>query len=352
MLISPVCHSDGPGGAERYLSLLFGRLAAHGHDVHLIGDVPGWPFAETDVAFSPKWSRRTRPRDVIRLPAERRAVARVADALGPGLFHAQFKREQIAFTGLLADRAPVVWTEHGRFPDGRFGQVLAGAYRRAARRVSAIICVSAGVAEQIAAIVGPSVALEVIPNAIDTEAVRPPSADERTSARAALDLPPDATVVAWVGRLAAGKRPDLAVRAGAELDGVLLMAGSGPGLESLAREADAAGVRLLGHLTDPGVVYRAADAFLFTSSGRGEGLPYSVLEAAAHDLPIVVNAGAGLAEELRGAAVTVVDDSAAALADALAGAASRGESRAWAIEHDLVPWAARHAELFASLARV
>lgn len=349
VLISPVCHSDGAGGAERYLALLFPLLVEHGYRAHLIGSVPTWSLPETRVAFTPKWSQRSMLTSLPHLPAERRAVAKVADELQPDLFHAQFKREQIGLTDVLARRAPVAWTEHGHFPGGRLEMGLAAAYRLASRRVGAIICVSRAVAEQVGGIVGSSVRVEVVPNAIDTTTMQPATSEERAAARAQLNVPTDARVVAWVGRLAEGKQPLLAAQTGYRLDGVMLMAGSGPLSAEMEALADGGTVRVLGHLADPSVVYRAADVFLFTSNGRGEGYPYSLLEAAAHDLPIVVNAGAGIGDELRGAAVMVAEDSPQALAEALIAASSGGESRAWACENDLGPWAARHAEIFGSL---
>lgn len=349
VLISPVCQSDGAGGAERYLTLLYTSLCEQGHRAHLIGSVPDWPLPATPVAFTPKWSRRSTLRQLVHISAERRAVGAVADELQADLFHAQFKREQIGLTDVLARRAPVIWTEHGQFPGGRLENGLAAAYRLASRRVGAIICVSRTVAEQVGGIVGSSVRVEVVPNAIDTTTVHPATSEERAAARAQLNVPVDARVVAWVGRLAEGKQPVLAAQAGYRLDGVMLIAGSGPLSAQMEAFADGASVRVLGHLADPSVVYRAADVFLFTSNGRGEGYPYSLLEAAAYDLPIVVNAGAGIGAELRGAAVAVAEDTPQALAEALMAATSRGESRAWACGHDLVAWAARHAEIFGSL---
>lgn len=331
------------------MNLLFPRLVEHGHRAHLIGSVPDWPLPATAVAFTPKWSRRSIISSLPRLPAERRAVAAVADELHPGLFHAQFKREQIGLTDVLARRAPVAWTEHGRFPGGRLGRAMAGGYRLASRRVGVIVCVSRAVAEDVGGIVGSRVPIEVVPNAIDTSTVRPPTAQQRAAARARLGVDADARMVAWIGRLHESKRPLLAAEAGAHLDGVMLMAGSGPLSAELTARVDGVTVRAVGHLADPSIVYRAADAFLFTSNGASEGFPYSLLEAAAHDLPIVANAGAGIQEELCGAAVTIVDDSAQALAGALMAAASRGESRSWACRHDLTQWATRHAEIFGSL---
>ncbi|MFI9275455.1 glycosyltransferase family 4 protein [Kitasatospora sp. NPDC052896] len=108
------------------------------------------------------------------------------------------------------------------------------------------------------------------------------NAADRRAARASLGLPPYGPLVAWVGALDAGRRPDLAVRVAAGVPGVhLALAGSGP----LAVPA-APGVTLLGELPDPATLYRAADALLLTSApGAGAGLPGVLIEAALAGLP-------------------------------------------------------------------
>src|SRR4051794_26885115 len=166
MRLVPVCHAHVLGGAERYLNLLYPRLRERGHQGHLVGSVPGWTevtgLPSTAVAFSPKWGGRATARRLPHLPRERRAVAAAIRDLRADLFHAQFKREQVGLTDLLARQAPVIWTEHGRFPTGTGARALAAGYRQAARKVGAIICVSRAVADELRGIVGPRVRIEVV----------------------------------------------------------------------------------------------------------------------------------------------------------------------------------------------
>lgn len=352
MLIAPVSHSTSAGGAERWMNLLFPRMVDRGDQVHLLGQIPGWVLPQTAIPFTPKWSRRTTLKGLPRLPAERCAVAAAADRLHPDVFHAQFKREQIGLSDILGRRAPVIWTEHGRFPAGRGSKPLRIGYQRASKHISDLVCVSQAVADEMAGIVGRHVRIEVVPNAIDTTRIRPTPPEQRAAARERLGVPADARVVAWVGRMEAAKLPLLAARAGALIDGVTLLAGGGALWEEVASAVAQTNVRALGPLREPSIVYEAADVFLFTSTGEGEGLPFSLLEASARDLPIVVNESSGMAGELNGAAVTVADDDPRTLAAALESAKpSGGSSRAWAVAHDLEPWTERLAAIFAAALR-
>ncbi len=140
------------------------------------------------------------------------------------LFHAQYKREQILLTPSLARMAPVVWTEHGRFVRGAVGRALAAAYRRSARHVHTIICVSHGVRDDLAEICGSrEPRLVVIPNPVDVHRFRPPDEEERRAARRELGIAQGARpVVAVVSRVHPAKRIDLAVEAIKRLDGPTL----------------------------------------------------------------------------------------------------------------------------------
>lgn len=354
-----VCHSVIAGGAERYLTNLYGRLARRGHEPQLVGTVPGWAesgLPSRSVPLGPKWDGRSVLLRLPRVPAERRAVARVAATVSASLFHVQFKREQIALTSALAEHAPVVWTEHGRFTTGIEGRLYAEGYRRAARAVSVIVCVSELVARDVREIVGPSVRVEVIHNAIDTGAVSPPSPAERRAARAELDIPVGEPVMAWVGQVHRGKLPLLAADAADRFAGTTVMAGDG----ELARELSTATagnprVRYIGYQSDPSRLFRAADLFLFTSAGRNEGLPTnSMLEAAAHGLPVVANRGSGFGAEAEAVGGLLADDAPEALAAAAARVVSELADRSaaalgWARDHDMEPWASAHEELFLSL---
>lgn len=354
-----VCHSTIAGGAERYLTNLYGRLARRGHEPQLLGSVPGWAESGLPVhpiPLGPKWNGRSALLRLPRVPAERRAVARAAGSAAASLFHVQFKREQIALTSVLAEHAPVIWTEHGRFTTGFEGRLYAEGYRRAARAVSAIVCVSDLVARDVREIVGPNVRVEVIHNAIDTSVVTPPSPAERRAARAELDIPAGEPVIAWVGQVHHGKLPLLAAGAAARFAGTTVLAGDG----ELAGELSAATagnrrVRYVGYQPDPGRLLRAADLFLFTSAGRNEGLPTnSMLEAAAHGLPVVANRGSGFGAEAEAVGGLLADDDPDALAAAATTVASELSNRSatalrWARAHDLEPWAGAHEALFRSL---
>ncbi len=187
--VAVVAHSDKPGGAERYLVELYREASSP----ILLGQLPGWNEAGLParrVELSPKWSRSTIFGGVMKLPAERRRVLRAVAAEPIDYFHLQFKREQVGFSRELSRIAPVVWTEHGRFIRGPQGALLARAYRRASRHVSGIVCVSETVAKSLAAIVHPSVQLEVIENGVSLEGFRPASEGTKALARRRLGLPP------------------------------------------------------------------------------------------------------------------------------------------------------------------
>ena len=131
--------------------------------------------------------------------------------------------------------------------------------------------------------------LVVIPSGVPAAANQPADAPARDSARQALGIPAEASVVAMVGALSKEKQPALAIEAVATLDGVhLVVAGDGPLRDELTALADrrAPGrVHFLGSLRDPSPAYDAADALVLPS--RTEGLPGVLIEAGLRALPAV-----------------------------------------------------------------
>lgn len=132
----------------------------------------------------------------------------------------------------------------------------------------------------------------------------PPAADaaERAGFRSRHRLQ-NFTVLA-LGRLVPIKGLDNAIRAAAGSGMTLVIAGEGPErgrLEALARECGA-DVRFLGVISGEHkrLWLRAADAFVLPSrqlpSGRSEGLPNALLEAMAHELPVVASHLPGIAD--------------------------------------------------------
>jgi glycosyltransferase involved in cell wall biosynthesis len=352
-----VCHATADGGAEQYLRTLGVGLESLGHEVELIGNVPRWDatgLAQVPVRLTRKWSAR--PYSPVTWPAvlfERRRVDAAAVSTGADVFHLQFKREQIGFTAALAKRAPVVWTEHGAFPRGALTGVLAAWYRRAAQHTEAIICVSDEVAAEIRGIVGPGPKLLVIPNGVDTTLLQPASDAERLAARERLGVPLDGRkLVAWVSRTDTGKLPLLAAQAGEQFAGYMIMAGGGSGDQRLRRLPADGKVRFIGFQDDVSTVLHAADAFLFTSNGLENGVPYSLREAAACGLPLVINAASKLGTALSAAGAFVGEDDPASLADAMTRACSNQTevARAWAEANDSTVWLQRHAEVLSGAA--
>lgn len=288
LTIGFVSVSDTPGGAEAHTVSIGQGMRARGHDVVLYGRCPGWTEAglgHEAVRLGPKWSRRTIAPGVLRVPAERRRIAAIPTH---SMYYLQFKREQIALTGPLSRKAPVVWVEHGRWMSGAMGRVLLGAYGRAARHVARILCDSDAVADDLRAVVDPA-KLVVAPNAVDTERFAPatPAVREAMRERLLPDGLRDRTVGIIAARLHPDKRHERAVAAAIAAGTGLVVLGDGPARDALERAAGGhPDVVFLGRRDNVPDYLAATDYFLYCGSPT-EGMPTVILEAAASGLPIV-----------------------------------------------------------------
>ncbi|MGW3939087.1 glycosyltransferase [Streptomyces phaeochromogenes] len=147
----------------------------------------------------------------------------------------------------LAGVRAVVATEHSLGDSQMEGRRLTSGVRAlylASERLGrSTVAVSPTVAERLRRWGVPGPRIEVVPNGIDVARFRF-DADRRESTRRRLGLPQGAYVVGGVGRLTAGKRFEVLVRALAELpdDVWLLLVGGGPEENVLRRTAQAAGV--------------------------------------------------------------------------------------------------------------
>jgi len=108
-----------------------------------------------------------------------------------------------------------------------------------------------------------------------------------------------APVLAFVGALTTGKRPDVFIEVVSALRarGLGLRAwvcGDGPLGPSLDAPAAAAGVELLGTRHDVPELLRGADVFVFASRPTGEGMPGVLIEAGLSGLPVVATAVPGV----------------------------------------------------------
>ncbi|MFH9004723.1 glycosyltransferase [Streptomyces afghaniensis] len=184
-------------------------------------------------------------RDLAALPR----LVRLIRAGGYDLVHTHLYRACVygRFAARLAGVRAVVATEHSLGDSQMEGRRLTagvrGLYLASERLGSATVAVSPTVAERLKRWGVPAPRIEVVPNGIDLDRFRfDPERREQTRRR--LGLPEDAWVVGGVGRLTAGKRFDVLVRALTLLpdDHRLLLVGGGPEEHTLRRTAHEAGV--------------------------------------------------------------------------------------------------------------
>lgn len=177
---------------------------------------------------------------------------------------------------------------HLHLPYGSFLPRL----QRAVRRCTAVVGVAEHVVAPLRAAGGPAV--HVILNGVDRARL---AAGDASGLRAALGVPPTATVSCALGSLIHRKGLDvllrgLAVARARGADVRLLLCGEGeerPALEALAASlgvADAA--HFLGMRGDAGAVLRDA-ADLLVTSAREEALPLNVLEAQALGVAVLAS---------------------------------------------------------------
>jgi glycosyltransferase involved in cell wall biosynthesis len=167
-----------------------------------------------------------------------------------------------------------------------------------------IVCVSEPLAGALAERY-PRAKLVVIENGIDVDALR------REAARSVeLPGPRDRVRVALVGRLVPVKRVDLFLELARTLAGShsgrfsFYLIGDGPLLPSvrdyIARHGLAASVFATGFMADAAPALAAMDALCITSDH--EGLPMTVLEAMALEVPVIAHAVGGIVQALDGGA--------------------------------------------------
>ncbi len=133
--------------------------------------------------------------------------------------------------------------------------------------------------------------LEVIPNGVDLERFRPPSADERAHARGLFHLDDDARVMLFIGHEFERKGLAHAIDALAHAPTVLLLVvgGAAEPIAEATAQAERAGVRdrvlFIGPRNDLPTFFAASDVFVLPSSYESNALV--VLEALASGLPVL-----------------------------------------------------------------
>ncbi len=289
------------GGGERHVADLLRELPTHGIELGLVcppgGDLPVRAKEAGAVVFEAPISAGLTVRGM-------RAVRHAVHFFAPDIVHAHGSRAAL-FARLADPRAAerVVYTLHGIHVDKAGSAVRRVAFLALERilkgRTARFVCVCGSDVEK-----GAKLGLlardraSVVYNGVETPTPAPPGAF-----RDELGLAPDDPVALSVGRLHEQKDQRTLLNAWALVHqrmpgAVLALVGSGP-LERDVREL--AHSLNLGASTcfvrpRPDLAPAYADAGVFVLSSLWEGLPYVVLEAMGHGVPVVSTAVDGVPE--------------------------------------------------------
>lgn len=331
----------------------------------------GWEVQAvfTDVARERAWLQELREEGLAcrTVPSGRAAVARTVDELAASdeetILHTHFTAFDLAAARAARRHRHVLayWHLHSALRAGPWWWVRnAAKLRLLSRGVEEMLCVAPNILEQARARLAPAERLALVPNAIDLTRFPLASDEDRRTARRALDLPADATVILHFGWDWRRKGGDVFLEAIAALP---QRAGSGAGeliAVTVADEQPARGlagslgiaerVRILAPSDNVAQLYAAAD--VFAAPSRGEGHPFAVAEALACGVPVVASPIPGhemIASETERCRIAALEPS--AIADAIAGWIARPAAeherervaaREWVVrELDILAWSER-----------
>lgn len=324
-------YPDVKGGGPYHVHAMSRDQAAMGHDVTVVtvdGD-PEKPAVEERDGYRVV---RYRPSVTALGNDVSLGVARhLKDAAAFDVMHAHshlyFSTNLAALKRRLSD-VPLAITNHGLYsqnaPEWVFDVYLRSVGRWTFNRADVVFCYTEEDRNRVREF-GVQSDIEVVPNGIDTERFTPEGPESDL-------LDHDGPVVLFVGRLVDGKRPQDAIAAIKRVreehpEARLYLCGegalSGELKEQVANEQLEGSVRFLGQLPydEMPALYRAGDALVLPS--RAEGLPRTVLEAMACNVPVVCSDLEQVAPVIDGAGATVpvgdIEGFARALKRALSG---------------------------------
>ena len=194
---------------------------------------------------------------------------------------------------------PVVTTAHGNVSRGGRLEFYYRLDGWCYRRMRHVFAVSEDIVSYARGLRVPQDRLSLVHNAIDTQLHKRQDTVDETKRR--LGFRTDTFLVGSIARLASEKRFDVLIDAVSRLasEGIeieLLIAGDGTERERLERhigeQPDSRRFQLLGYRSDTTDLLQALDVFALTSDR--EGLPNSLLEAMAMEVPIVATRVGGI----------------------------------------------------------
>jgi glycosyltransferase involved in cell wall biosynthesis len=290
MLVIPTLDQSG---AEKQLTLLACRLAADEFDVHVVALTRGGPFAEVLARHNIRLTvlgKRWKFDPAVLWRLRRLIVSEQPDIVHSWLFAAN------AYTRLVVGRRmrprPKLIVSERCVDVWKAGWQL-WLDQRLIGRTDRLVGNSQAVADFYQTIGYRPEQVSVIANGVELPDL---SMADRTALRAELDLPAEAPVVGFVGRLAKQKRLDDLVFATALLailrpDVQFLLVGDGPERDALmkfARDINTQDqVRCIGHRSDAARLLAAMDVFWIASDFEGQS--NSLMEAMAAGLPVVAS---------------------------------------------------------------
>lgn len=332
-------YPDVKGGGPYHVHAMSRDQAAMGHDVTVltVDDDPRKPRIEerdgyTVVRYEPSISALG---NEISLGVARHLKhARAFDVMHAHS-HLYFSTNLAALKRQFGD-IPLAITNHGLYsqnaPEWVFDIYLKSVGRWTFDRADVIFCYTEEDAERVRSF-GVKSEIKVVPNGIDTGRFTPEGPESDL-------INHDGPTVLFVGRLVEGKRPQDAIAAVERVreehpDVKLYLCGEGTMQEELEERVAERGledsVRFLGQLPydEMPTLYRASDVLVLPS--RAEGLPRTVLEAMACNVPVVCSDLEQVTPVVKKAGTTVpvgdVEGFASALTETLfTGSRDRGQA--------------------------
>jgi glycosyltransferase involved in cell wall biosynthesis len=306
------------GGAEYANVDLLETLAARGHEVVLITNLPeiaaGTKLTVREVDLGPKLSSRSVAQVALLAPV---ILARLARALyferpvGTLLLH--FKKEQL-LCSLLPSRltGTIVWAEWGPLPPQMRRGPARWAYALAARRAHSVMAISNGTLRTVVEAGVPASRVELVPSVVDVEEVSF-DAVSRARVREEWGVEDGTLVVGCVSRFQRRKRNDVIIDALAHLDGdvLLVLAGEGEQEADLRARAARYGDRVRfapnvrGHVQ---AFLSACDLLVFAPSPT-EGEPRAIVLAQLVGVPVIATDSEGTDGLIAEGAGTIVSPS-------------------------------------------
>lgn len=308
------------GGLERVVTMMsVGQLPSSVHVAAVVepGTAENHPFIDQlETLGVPVTRIVVGARSYLR---EYRSLQALVARLQPAVVHTHGYRADV-IGGMVARsrHVPTVSTVHGFTGGGRRNRLYERVQSFALRRADAVIAVSAPLVLRLTKDGVPRERIHCVPNgfaqSVDTLT--------RAAARKRLDIPPNALVAGWVGRLSREKGADVMLDALAASDPKwhLSIIGEGDEADHLRHQAAELGIadRISwhGHIPNAGSLITAFDVFILSS--RTEGTPISLLEAMNASVPIIATRVGGVPDVVSSSnALLVPPEQPRMIADAL-----------------------------------